>query len=68
MTRSRFPITAPPASTAIIEALKKAGKIDRHALQEALSTLDITTPTGSRVTFKNPPSGENLTPRLISRR
>jgi len=46
--------------TALVTALQKAGKVDRHAAREVLASLDITTPTGSRVTFKNPPTGENL--------
>ncbi len=48
------------AITAVAEALKKAGGVSRAKLQEALSSLDITTPIGTNVKFKNPPEGNNL--------
>lgn len=48
------------AVTCVAEALKKAGSVDRAKLQEALSSLEITTPIGSRVRFRNPADGNNL--------
>ena len=44
----------------MVEALKKAGKVDRAALRDALATLEITTPIGSHIRFQNPPEGNNL--------
>jgi hypothetical protein len=35
------------------------------ALREAMSSLDITTPLGTHVLFKNPPAGENLDPTVV---
>ena len=46
--------------TCVVEALKKAGKVDRAAVREALATLEITTPIGSHMRFQNPPEGNNL--------
>ncbi len=48
------------AVTCVAEGLKKAGSVDRAKLQEALASLEITTPIGSRVRFQNPPNGDNL--------
>ncbi len=48
------------ALTCVVEALKKAGKVDRAALKDALSMLEITTPIGSHIRFQNPPEGNNL--------
>ncbi len=45
-------------------AVTKAGSLKREAVSEALSQLDITTPLGTHVSFKNPPSGDNLTPTV----
>ena len=53
------------AVATLIAALQKAGKVDRMALREALSSLDITTPLGTHVLFKNPPAGENLDPTVV---
>jgi G3E family GTPase/ABC-type branched-subunit amino acid transport system substrate-binding protein len=50
---------------AIVGALTKAGAPTRAKLQEALGTLDITTPIGTHVTFHNPPDGENKTPHVV---
>jgi branched-chain amino acid transport system substrate-binding protein len=47
---------------AVVEAVRRAGDADRGKIREALSSLDFTTPIGTRVTFRNPPNGENLTP------
>jgi branched-chain amino acid transport system substrate-binding protein len=53
------------AVSTLIAGLQKAGKIDRVALQQAMIALDITTPLGTRVHFKNPPDGENLDPTVV---
>jgi branched-chain amino acid transport system substrate-binding protein len=53
------------AVIAVAEALKRAGAADRAKLQEALSGLDITTPLGTRITFRNPPDGNNLSPSIV---
>ncbi len=50
---------------AIAGALTKAGAATRPKLQEALASLDITTPIGTHVTFRNPPGGENQTPHVV---
>ncbi|MBX6373909.1 MAG: branched-chain amino acid ABC transporter substrate-binding protein [Acetobacteraceae bacterium] len=69
---ARFPQEATSFSTygydaiiAIAEGLKKAGRADRQALQAALGSLDITTPLGTRVTFRNPPDGNNQNPSVV---
>lgn len=49
----------------LLEALKKAGEADRERVAAALASLDITTPIGSRVTFKNPPDGNNINPSVV---
>ncbi len=49
----------------MVAALKAAGKPDRAALREALATLDITTPIGTHILFKNPPGGDNLDPTVV---
>jgi branched-chain amino acid transport system substrate-binding protein len=46
-------------------ALKIAGKPDRAALKDALANLDITTPIGTHIQFKNPPAGDNLDPTVV---
>lgn len=70
--RSRF--GQDPASTnaygadavyTMAKALQIAGKPDRAALREALASLDITTPIGTHVQFKNPPGGDNLDPTVV---
>jgi branched-chain amino acid transport system substrate-binding protein len=47
------------------EALKQAGTPDRAKIQEALSKVSMSTPIGTKVTFKNPPNGDNLTPSVV---
>jgi branched-chain amino acid transport system substrate-binding protein len=54
------------AVSTLIAGLQKAGKADRAALHEALAELDITTPLGTHVRFKNPPDGENQDPTIVS--
>ncbi len=44
----------------VAEALKRAGAIERKALQKALSNLDMQTALGTKVKFANPPSGDNI--------
>lgn len=46
-------------------AIKKAGGADRAKVQQALAAIELTTPLGTKVTFKNPPSGDNLTPSVV---
>jgi branched-chain amino acid transport system substrate-binding protein len=47
-------------------ALKKAGEADRDKIATALADLDFTSPIGSRVTFKNPPDGNNINPSVVA--
>jgi branched-chain amino acid transport system substrate-binding protein len=48
-----------------VAAVKKANTgTDRLKFQQALASLETTTPLGSKITFKNPPNGENLTPTV----
>src|SRR5215831_17059996 len=49
----------------LLEALKKAKVSDRDGLAAALQTLDFTSPIGSRITFKNPPDGNNVNPSVV---
>jgi branched-chain amino acid transport system substrate-binding protein len=49
----------------LLEALKRAGECDRDKLAAALQSLDFTSPIGSRVTFKNPPDGNNVNPSVV---
>jgi len=48
----------------IAEAIKQAGSTEREQIQEAMSHLDFRSPIGTHITFKNPPSGKNLTPTV----
>ncbi len=49
----------------LMAALKKAGEADRDKLAAALADLDFTTSLGTRITFKNPPDGSNITPSVV---
>jgi ABC-type branched-subunit amino acid transport system substrate-binding protein len=49
----------------LMAALKKAGEPDRDKLAAVLADLDHTTPLGTRVTFKNPPDGNNINPSVV---
>jgi branched-chain amino acid transport system substrate-binding protein len=49
----------------LLEALNKAGASDRDRIAAALQNLDFTSPLGSRVTFKNPPDGNNVNPSVV---
>jgi branched-chain amino acid transport system substrate-binding protein len=48
-----------------LEALKKAAESDRDRIAAALQNLDFTSPLGSRITFKNPPDGNNINPSVV---
>ena len=48
----------------IVECIRQAGRTDRGAIREVMSSLEFIGPLGTRVTFKNPPTGNNLTPSL----
>ena len=68
----RFPQEATSFSTygydavqTLVEAVKRAGGTDREKVQQALAKLEFTTPLGTKVTFKNPPAGDNLTPSVV---
>jgi branched-chain amino acid transport system substrate-binding protein len=54
------------AVSAVVAALRVAGKPDRGAVREALATLDVVTPIGTHVRFQNPPGGENLDPTVVA--
>jgi len=49
----------------LVEAVKQAGGPDREKVQAALAKVQFTTPLGTKVTFKNPPAGDNLTPSVV---
>jgi branched-chain amino acid transport system substrate-binding protein len=49
----------------LMAALKKAGEPDRDKVVAALAALDFTTPLGTRITFKNPPDGNNVNPSVV---
>jgi branched-chain amino acid transport system substrate-binding protein len=49
----------------LMAGLKKAGEPDRDKLAAALADLDHTTSLGTRVTFKNPPDGNNINPSVV---
>jgi len=53
------------AVSTLVAALQKAGRVDRTALRDALGELDIHTPIGTHIHFKNPPDGENLDPTVV---
>jgi branched-chain amino acid transport system substrate-binding protein len=66
-----YPLSATSFSTygydcvmSIVEAVKQAGSTDRDKIQEAMALLDFHSPIGTHVTFRNPPTGENLTPTV----
>ena len=48
----------------VAECIKRTNGTDRGAIQEALSSLEFETPIDTKVTFKNPPHGNNLTPSV----
>lgn len=67
----KFPQKATSYSTygfdavmSVVECIKHAGSTDRGKIQEVMSSLDYHSPLGTHITFKNPPTGENLTPTV----
>jgi branched-chain amino acid transport system substrate-binding protein len=48
----------------VVEAVKRANGTDRNKVNDVLKSLDFTTPIGTHITFKNPPTGENMTPTV----
>jgi branched-chain amino acid transport system substrate-binding protein len=50
----------------LVAALKKSQEADREKLAAVLAGLDMTTPIGSRITFKNPPDGNNINPSVVT--
>jgi branched-chain amino acid transport system substrate-binding protein len=48
----------------VVEAIKRANSTDRGKVNEVLQSLDFVSPIGTHVTFKNPPTGENMTPTV----
>jgi branched-chain amino acid transport system substrate-binding protein len=48
----------------VVESIKRAGTADRSKIQQAMASLDFISPLGTRITFKNPPHGDNLTPTV----
>ena len=51
---------------ALMAALKKAGQPDRDKVAAALADFDMTTSLGTRITFKNPPDGNNVNPSVVA--
>jgi branched-chain amino acid transport system substrate-binding protein len=51
---------------ATLEGLKKVGRVDREGLADALSDFDATSPLGTRISFKNPPGGNNTNPSVVT--
>lgn len=50
----------------LVAALKKAGTADREKLAAALSDFNFTSPIGTKITFKNPPTGNNTNPSAVA--
>jgi branched-chain amino acid transport system substrate-binding protein len=48
----------------IVECIKRAASTDRKKIREVMASLDYKSPLGTHITFKNPPTGENLTPTV----
>jgi branched-chain amino acid transport system substrate-binding protein len=48
----------------LVEAVKRAGGIERKALRETLSNLEFKSPIDTMISFKNPPTGDNLKPTV----
>lgn len=57
---STFSVHAANGVWVVADALKKAGAVSRPKIREALASLETTTPLGTAVSFRNPPSGENV--------
>ena len=52
------------AIMSVVECIKRGGSIERDKIREVMSSLDYHSPIGTHVNFKNPPTGENLTPTV----
>jgi branched-chain amino acid transport system substrate-binding protein len=50
----------------LMAALKKAGEANRDKVAAALADFDMTTSLGTRITFKNPPGGNNVNPSVVA--
>lgn len=48
----------------LAECIKKGAGIGRDDIREVLASLSFVDPLGAKVTFKNPPHGDNLTPTV----
>jgi len=49
----------------LLAALEKAGEPDRDKVAAALAAFDFTSSLGTRITFKNPPDGNNVNPSVV---
>lgn len=47
-----------------VECIKRASSVGRDKIQAIMSDLDYHSPLGTHITFKNPPTGENLSPTV----
>ena len=56
-----MPVGSPAESP--VETVPTPPDRDTDVRDALPSDLDFATPIGTRVTFRNPPNGENLTPR-----
>jgi branched-chain amino acid transport system substrate-binding protein len=52
------------AVMSVVECIKRAASTERDKIQEVMASLDFHSSIGTHVTFKNPPTGENLTPTV----
>ena len=59
-----FSVYGYDAVFAIVEAVRRAASPDRAAIQAELANFEYEAPLGTRITFKNPPHGNNLTPAI----
>ena len=48
----------------VAECIRQTNGTDRGAIHEVLQSLEYVSPLGSKVSFKNPPHGNNLTPSV----
>lgn len=55
-----FSINGYDSVLVLVEALKRAGAVDRQKLQQSLASLEMQTALGSNIKFVNPPSGDNI--------
>ncbi len=52
------------AVMSVVACIQRANSSDRSKIREVMSSLDYHSPLGTHITFKNPPTGENLTPTV----